>query len=394
MLLFSGLLKMFSHLFPPRKIENLSFWLIWALMILPQLTNAQQVKNVIFFIGDGMGISQVTASRIYLRGASGRFELEKMPVSGLVTTHSVDKLITDSAAGATAMATGYKTRNGVVGMSPDSIIFKTVLEAVKELGKSTGLIATSSITHATPACFASHVISRSQQAEIARQFIELGVEVILGGGKQYFIPQSVPGSKRQDSLNLLEYAFRQEYEVIENKTQLNRTRSDKVLGLFAMGELKREGHQPSLANMTQKALEILNRDPEGFFLMVEGSQIDWAGHDNDFPGLVREMASFDSAVAVGLEFSQKNENTLVIVTADHETGGLLITGGDVDGKNIDVDWHYTAHTGQMVPLFAAGAGSPLFSGIKDNTDIALTLGKLFDLQNFPQAFRAEKVNFQ
>ncbi len=353
-------------------------------LVVADISERPEVKNVILYIGDGMGISQIMAARIYLLGVQGRFEIEKMPVTTLVTTHSIDRLLTDSAAGATAMATGYKTRNGVVGMSRDSVVFKTVLEAAMERGKSSGLIATSSITHATPACFASHVPSRSQHSEIARQLIHQQVDVILGGGRQYFLPQEMSGSKRSDSLNLLKMASGLGYEVVNDKKQLERITSNKILGLFAQGELKQGALQPTLCEMTRKALEVLGKDPDGFFLMVEGSQIDWAGHDNDFPALVREMAAFDSAVAVGLEFAQNNENTLILVTADHETGGLLITGGDVDGKNIKVDWHYTSHTGQMVPLFAAGSGAQSFSGIIDNTDIAKILANLLGLQNFPK----------
>ncbi|MCK4894037.1 MAG: alkaline phosphatase [Calditrichia bacterium] len=367
------------------KIINTIF-LIW-LLIFNSINAGEEetydVKNIIFYIGDGMGISQITAARIFLLGANERFNLEQMPVTGLITTHSADRLITDSAAGATAMATGFKTRNGMVGVSPDSMVLKTILEAAQERGMATGLIATSTITHATPACFVSHVLSRGNHSEIARQFNNSGVEVILGGGRQHFIPQEKSGSQRSDNLNLLDEATNLGYDVVSQKSQLEETKSGKILGLFAMDEMKQDPMQPTISNMTQKALEILSQDPDGFFLMVEGSQIDWAGHDNDFPALVREMAAFDTAVTLGLEFAENNGNTLVIVTADHETGGLLITGGDVSGKDIEIAWHYTSHTGQMVPIFAAGPGSHLFSGIHDNTEIPKILAELLNIKDFP-----------
>jgi alkaline phosphatase len=361
------------------------FFLICGLFPIEHLSAQPLVKNVIFYIGDGMGISQITASRIYLLGANGRFEIERMPVTGLMTIHSVDWLITDSAAGATAMATGFKTRSGMVGVTPDSLELKTILESVQEIGKSTGVIATSAITHATPACYATHVFSRNNHSEIARQFVHSGVDIILGGGRQYFIPKNVPGSHRPDNLDLLGEATLLGFDVVTNKSKLEESRSAKILGLFARDAMTQDPDEPTLAGMARKALEILSKDPDGFFLMVEGSQIDWAGHDNDFPALVQEMAAFDTAVGLGLDFAEKDGETLVVVTADHETGGLLITGGGVDGKNIETEWYYKDHTGQMVPVFAEGPGSHLFSGIHDNTEIAILLGKILALKDFPKA---------
>jgi alkaline phosphatase len=361
----------------------LVIWLLIFNSIIAGDIATDSVMNVIFFIGDGMGISQITASRIFLLGANERCNIEKMPVTGLITTHSADRLITDSAAGATAMATGFKTRNGMVGFTPDSMVVKTIVEAVKEMGMSIGLIATSTITHATPACFATHVFSRNNHSEIARQLVMSDVDLIFGGGKKYFIPMQDSSSSRLDSMNLLEIAQSRGYEVIDQRSELKDTQSSRILGLFALDEMKKNPVQPSISNMTQKALEILSQDPDGFFLMVEGSQIDWAGHDNDFEALVREMAAFDTTIGIGLKFAERKGNTLVIVTADHETGGLLITGGDVRGQNIEVAWHYTSHTGQMVPLFAAGPGSHLFGGIHDNTDIPKILANLLGIKEFP-----------
>jgi alkaline phosphatase len=342
----------------------------------------ENVKNIIFYIGDGMGIAQILTARISLLGAEGRFSLEKMPVTGLITTHSIDNLITDSAASATAMATGFKTRNGMISVSPDSQLLETFLEAAALKGWVTGLLATSSITHATPASFASHVASRSNHNEIAKQLVNSRTNLLLGGGRSYFLSKSAPGSKRTDDLDLFNIASERGFEYVSTAEQLVQTQSSKVLGLFALEAMGRADGEPTLAEMSQKAIEILSRNSNGFILIIEGSQIDWAGHDNNFESMVREMADFDDAIKIGLEFAQNDTNTLVVVTADHETGGLMLTGGGVRGTDIRAEWMTKSHTGQYVPVFAAGPGSIFFSGINDNTFFATTFARLLDLRNF------------
>ncbi|OGB66090.1 MAG: hypothetical protein A2Y94_09390 [Caldithrix sp. RBG_13_44_9] len=358
--------------------------IIW-ISICPLLVNAgTTVKNVILYIGDGMGITQITSSRIYLMGADGRFEMEKMPITGLITTHSVDRLITDSAAGATALASGYKTKNGMIGMNRDSVAVVTILEAARDKGLSIGLISTSSITHATPASFAAHVSSRRSQSEVASQLIDAQISLLLGGGKSFFLPQELSGSKRSDQIDLRQLAVEKGYSIVQNKEELQKIGKGPVLGIFALEGLQGDSSEPSLKDMTEAALKVLSQNKKGFFLMVEGSQIDWAGHDNSFPDLWREMKAFDDAVAVGLQYSAENEKTLVIVTADHETGGLLIEDGHNDGKDLQIAWHLKGHTGTMVPLFVSGPKAELFSGIKDNTEIPVILSELLGIRNFPR----------
>lgn len=351
---------------------------------LANLSERSKVKNIIFYIGDGMGINQVTASRIKSVGANGHLWLDKFQVTGLVKVHSLDNLITDSAASATAMSTGYKTKNRMIACLPDSTMVKTVLEAAKDQDLSTGLIATSSITHATPACFATHVLQRNYHEEIARQLIFSGTDVLLGGGRQFFLPQDDTVSARTNGLNLVQKAESNGYVYVENKEQLMNVDNPKVLGLFQEDELKFEAGEPSLADMTRKAVEILSKNKNGFFLMVEGSQIDWAGHENDFNKLLQRMLSFDKAVGVGVQFAKEHRNTLVVVTADHETGGLNIVGGPVDGDDLEISWQCGHHTGQMVPLFAEGPGAFEFTGVLDNTDIPKIFAKLLGLRNFPE----------
>lgn len=347
-------------------------------------TAQDKVKNIIFYIGDGMGINQVTAARIKSVGANGHLWLDKFQVIGLVKIHSIDNLITDSAASATAMSTGYKTKNRMIACLPDSSNLKTILEAAQEQHLSTGLIATSSITHATPACFASHVLQRNYHEEIARQLVCSGTDILLGGGRQFFLPQDDTLSARTNGLNLIQEAERNGYVYVENKEQLLNVDNPKVLGLFQEDELKFEADEPSLAEMTRKALGILGKNENGFFLMVEGSQIDWAGHENDFDKLVQRMLSFDKAVGVGVQFAKEHSNTLVVVTADHETGGLNIVGGLVNGDDLEIGWQCGHHTGQMVPLFAEGPGAYEFTGVLDNTDIPKIFAKLLGLRDFPE----------
>ncbi|WP_020617083.1 alkaline phosphatase [Paenibacillus daejeonensis] len=292
-------------------------------------------KNVILLIPDGMGISYLTATRIF-KGEELSFERY---VKGLMKTYSADTNITDSAAAGTAMATGYKTNNGVISVTPDGGQPDSILDASREKGKSTGLVATSRITHATPAVFAAHDPSRGNEPALALDYIN-NVDVILGGGRDMFLPVSEGG--RQEERNLVAEAQEAGYDYITNRSELGNVTSDKVLGLFGMSDLKYEidrdlVNTPSLAEMTDLAIDVLSKNDEGFFLMVEGSQIDWAGHANDPVALIHDMLAFEDAVDVALEYAKADGETLVVVVGDHETGGLNI--GNTPGgyaENISV----------------------------------------------------------
>ena len=345
--------------------------------------SSENVNSVIFLIGDGMGIAQITAARINFYGADGRLNMEKMPVTGFMNTHAVNKLVTDSAASATAMATGYKTYNGRISMTPEGKKALTILEACMRRGKSTGLIATSRITHATPACFGTHVIHRNIESEIAIQLVESKINIILGGGRDYFIPSSFRGGKRWDKRNLIEEATQKGYTFVGNREEFFAADNDYILGLFQLEALTTRDPEPTLAEMTEKEIKILSRNKNGFFLMVEGSQIDWECHDNDTNGFLRQMKLFDEAVKVGLSYALKDKKTLVIVTGDHETGGLAITSGDLKGKFLKVDWISTHHTGVPLPVFAFGPFAERFTGLHDNTDIPVIIAGILKIKNFP-----------
>ncbi|MBD3290922.1 alkaline phosphatase [candidate division KSB1 bacterium] len=350
-----------------------------------QIAN-NDVRNIILFIGDGMGFTQIATSRIAEYGPDGHLTMEKMPVTGIMKVHSKNSLITDSAASATAMATGYKTNNKMISMLPDSTRLKTVLEAAQIQGMATGLVATSSITHATPAVFASHSYSRYEHENIAEQMLATKVNVLLGGGKKYFLPDKVPDGVRKDNVNLIEQAQSNGYDFVDTRDALLNATADSLLGLFKPEAMDNIPNEPSLAEMTQQALKILSRNKNGFFLMVEGSQIDWAGHDNDLQYSLREMHSFDEAVKAGLEFAMQDEHTLVIVTADHETGGMNITDGDITNRGLEIKWMSGSHTGGPVPIFAFGPQALNFTGLIDNTDVAKIFGKLLNLEDFPMKY--------
>ena len=324
---------------------------------------------MVLFIGDGMGVAHITAGKIIL----GNLNLERFAVTGLVTTHSENKLITESAAAATALATGHKTENRSISLSAHKKPLKTLFEFAEELGKSTGVVVTSSVTHATPAAFIAHVEDRRQQTEIAEQIIDSGLDVLIGGGWAYFIPQTNAGSRRKDNKNLLELLEAQ-MPVVLSHDKLSGQR-EKLAGLLAPDGLPKPANRDySLAELTQVAIQILSKNRRGFVLLVEGSQIDWAAHDQNHEAIIDEMIDFDGAVGIGLDFAQKNVNTLILVTADHETGGFAVHDGSVKSKQVTSSGFTTSgHTAAMVPIFAYGPGSQNFSGIQDNAHIGQNL---------------------
>lgn len=332
-------------------------------------------KNIIIFIGDGMGVYQLSAAK----HTQKNINLDRFNITGLVNTASADNLITDSAAGATAMATGEKTYNGAISFSPKGDTLKTVFEYAKEKGKSTGLVATSTITNATSASFASHVDDRSNQAEIARQLVKSGTDVMIGGGRKYFVPTNQNESERNDELNLLDSLKTRMNVINEIGSLLDYRKSENFASLLEMEPLPKATERDySLADLTSTALNVLRKNEAGFVLMVEGSQIDWGGHENDFEYILSETVDFDEAVGTGLDFTETYGETLVIVTADHETGGMTITGGDKEGKNLEVEFSTGGHTAALVPIFSYGPKAEEFGGMLDNTDIGKNLIKLLE----------------
>ncbi|MEM6336510.1 MAG: alkaline phosphatase [Bacteroidota bacterium] len=297
---------------------------------------AETPLNVIFMIPDGFGPASLTLGR----GFKGEpLALDRM-ISGVSRTAATNSRVTDSAAGATAYSTGHKTYNGAIAVDTAGLPLATILEAAERAGLSTGLIATSRITHATPASYAAHVPRRSMEAQIAQQMLDQGIEVIFGGGRSNFIPRG-EGGRRRDGKNLLALADSLGYTVALAMEAYEAISTTPALALLADSHLEFEidrdpTTQPSLAEMTAKAIDLLSGNEKGFFLMIEGSRIDHAGHANDVAGHVHDILAFDDAVRVALDFAAQDGNTLVISAADHETGGMTL--GVRIGEQSYYDW--------------------------------------------------------
>ena len=320
-------------------------------------------RSIIFIIADGTGIGQYSLSYY----ANGPFAPARFEHIGLVATHpnhgecaTTCKRVTDSAASGTALSAGIKTYNGAIGVDRDTLAIKTMLEWAEEKGMSTGLVATSTVTHATPASFAAHVDSRRKEKEIAMQFAESEVDVILGGGKKFW----------PDSL-IAAYESRggQFIDNIDAPLKPNK----RLLGLFADNALPpvHEGRNPSTTDMTRLALSKLEQNPNGYFVMIEESQVDWGGHSNSAEYIKGEMASLNELVDFALDYQIEHPDVLVVLTADHECGGVAVH----DAKDSDLKIRFTSdyHSANFVPIWATGPGSEVFDAFMDNTEIGQQL---------------------
>lgn len=358
-----------------------------------------KAKNIILLISDGMSLTQVSSYRLLKGGPNERIALDKFPVSGIVLTHSENAIVTDSASSATAFSTGRKTNNGALGLDKNNEVLENFTEIINRHGYVSSLISTSEITHATPAAYASHIDLRWKTDEISTQMMDSNVMTILGGGRHFFLPEEL-GGKRSDGLNLLEQ-IKSSHTVLTEKKELetfDHSNLGKVVGLFA-DEALRDNEKPDNHPLEPSSTEMLkfaiNRSQQfsengcrGFFIMLEGSQVDWAGHANDMNYLKREMQDFDDAVALAYNYAQENNDTLVIATADHETGGLLIEPAsptDYTAPEVKFSFNtgigYGSHTGVPVPVYAYGPGSENFTGTLDNTDIFYAMLEAVDIED-------------
>jgi alkaline phosphatase len=378
-----------------------------------------RAKNVIIFIGDGMGTSHRDLIRYATVGTERQLAMDSMPVAGRSETSPLDPeaFVTDSAAGGTAIATGVKTFNGAAGVDADKNPVQSVLERAGQAGKATGLVTDSQVTDATPASFGAHVPDRDKQSEIARQYIqESKPDVILGGGEDYWYPEGDPGAypdepeidPEEKSIgtegDLIKEAQDTGYQYVTSAAELRAASGPRILGLFANEEMFQQApegegaaYDPpvSLPEMTQKAINVLSQNPNGFFLLVEEEGVDEMAHQSNAGLVIKAGQQLDEAVKVGQSFAQSDPDTLVIVTADHETGSLAIEDTNEiqsdpaypnesgagrtseDGpfrvansdKEFLVDWTTTNHTAEDVPLTAMGPGSENLIGVYENTHI-------------------------
>ena len=316
-------------------------------------------KNIILIIGDGMGVPQITAGMYKLKNQTA---LENFPIIGLSKTHSSNALVTDSAAAGTAIACGEKTANGTVGISMRNQKLTSILELSKQKGYKTGIIATSTIVHATPAAFYANVLSRNQYEDIALQLSDSDVDYFIGGGRKFFL-------NRKDKRNLLKEMT--SYDIVNSIKKFDESKSDKI-AYFTSSEDPypiRNGRIPNLSDAVEKMLPKLSNNDNPYFLLIEASQIDWGGHKNDIDYVLTEFIDMDKAINKVIEFTKNDKNTIVIVTGDHETGGLAITSGRIRNFQIKTEFSTIGHSAVMIPVFAKGAHSEIFSGIYDNTEI-------------------------
>lgn len=320
-----------------------------------------EIKNVIFIIGDGMGLSHVYSA---MSVSENPLNIERMDISGLKKTYSANAYITDSGAAGTALASGYKTYNGAIGVDASGNKVKSILEIAEEQGLATGLVSSSAVTHATPASFIAHQPNRSSYEDIAMDFLRTDIDVFIGGGYDHF-------ANRKDNLNLADSLRSKGYYVATSMDMVAGADADKLAGLVYPEQppYRLKGRGNMLPEATGKAIEILSRNDKGFFLMVEGAQIDWAAHAHAADTLIDEILDLDRVIGIALDFAENERNTLVVVTADHETGGLTILGGDMKNREVSVNFSTTGHSAVMVPVFAYGPGAEEFTGIYDNTDL-------------------------
>ncbi|MTI85712.1 MAG: alkaline phosphatase [Firmicutes bacterium] len=334
-------------------------------------------ENVILMVPDGTGIAHTTLARWYKGDPLALDEI----AAGLVKTYSAESAVTDSAPAATAFATGFKSNDEYVSVLPDKTTtpgvkpaaadqqFKpvaSVLEGAKMLGKATGLIATKMIEDATPAAFSAHTPDRRDSDSVAEQQVYQQIDVVLGGGLDYLLPENA-GGKRKDGQNMVHVLENFGYDVVKTSEEMKNSSAAKLWGAFTPKHMSYDidripTEEPSLAEMTDKAIDVLSQDPEGFFLLVEGSQIDMASHANDPVGVISETLAFDKAVNIALEFAKQNPDTLLIVAADHGNGGLSIGNRNTDSNYDKLDISSYLQPLKMAKLTGAGLESKLNTG--------------------------------
>ncbi|MDI9357029.1 MAG: alkaline phosphatase [Chitinophagaceae bacterium] len=341
-------------------------FLIFVLLKTPVYSQDSKVykgtrpKNIILMIGDGMGLTQITAGLIR---NNYRLHLERCKSLGLIKTWSSDALITDSAAGATAFSCGEKTYNGAIGVGKDSLRRETILEKAGNNKLSTGLVVTASITHATPASFYAHQKLRSLEESIAQDMLNAPLTHFVGGGYKFF-------KDRTDKRDITKILEQSGFTITQDESSFKNAKG-KAGWFIADGQplslLK--GRDDVFLRGIDAIIPKLAANSNGFFLMIEGSQIDWGGHENNSDYIISEMIEFDKGIGKVLDFAEKNKETLVIITADHETGGYALNTDKKDAFNFTPQFTTDKHTCDLIPVFAFGVGAEVFQGIYDNTDI-------------------------
>ncbi len=346
--------------------------------------NDVQVDNIIYMIGDGMGLAHV--SMVQIEGNYKPTIFDRADNVALIKTYSNNNRVTDSAAAGTALATGEKTDNAMIGLKPDGTPVKSIISKASEQDFATGIVVTAMLQHATPAAFYAHTDHRENMDEIAYDFMRSNIDVAFGGGHKDFMD-----TYGKTGENYMDVMRSHGYEVLRDERELNKNLSGKVVGVFADVYMppSLEGRGNFLPNATQKALDILTANVErnnqkGFVLMVEGSQIDTQSHRGNIDGILAETIDFANAVEVAVKYADTHPNTLVVVCADHETGGLTIASNQADFTMAESGLSYktasTSHTAIMTPVFLYGEGAECINGILENNELSLVLQTLLKVK--------------
>lgn len=347
----------------------------------------KKVKNVILMIGDGMSLMHIQAAWTCNRG---HLWLENAQYTGLSKTPATNRLITDSGSGGTSLATGYKTCYHAVGVDEDGNKLKSLVDYAKEAGKAAGVAVTCRLWDATPCDFLSHNIDRDKEQELIAEMTNSPVDYVFGGGAKFF-------TNRKDGRNIFKELEKKGYKVITSKTDLKTILKDnesykkcvsstadnsncKVYCVpFEVDTPLPDERGDLLARASIAGMNLLNQNKNGFFMMIEGSQLDDYGHFNQLDMLMKETLDFDQTFGKVIKWAAQDGETLVVVTADHETGGMTVLDGDYKEGRVEVNFSTKSHSGTMVPVYAFGPGSENFSGFMDNTDICWKIKALMNM---------------
>jgi alkaline phosphatase len=335
----------------------------------PKVNWKKKPVNIILMIGDGTGLAQLYSG---YTANQGNLSIFNIPTVGLCVTASASNYITDSAAGATAIATGTKTNNRHIGVDSNEKSVPTLVEILHQKGYHTALISCDDVTGATPASFYAHQPERNMSEPIANDFTRSNVDILIGGGLENF-------SERKDNRNLLDSLVAYGYSVATQFTALDTISNSRfvVLDNEAVRPIQK-GRGDFLSKSLRKSLQVFETNRQKFFMMIEGAQIDWGGHDNNLSYIVTEVLDFDKTVAEAMKYVDADDNTLLLVTADHETGGLSLIDGDIKSGFVQGSFSTTDHSGIPVPLFAYGPGADFFKGVYSNTAVFIKIKQLLD----------------
>jgi len=331
----------------------------------------RKVKNVILMIGDGMGLVQVSAAWVANRG---KLNIDNCTSTGFARTWCANKLISDSGAAGTAMATGSKTNYHCISVDTEGNPLTSLTDLAHASGLKTGIVVTCNLPDATPSVFCANNVDRDKEEEVAADYINCNVDYIFGAGREKF-------NKRTDNRDLLDEMKQKGYQVCTNWDETSKIKQGKVFSILMEGQLplaKERGDLFTKASL--HAIDLLSQNKKGFFAMLEGSRIDDCGHWNDMPKLMEEVFDFDQSIGKVLQWAENDGQTLVIVLADHETGGLTLLDGDIKTGTVSGNFSSKGHSGIMVPVYAYGPGAEIFSGIYENTEIFNKIVKLLNIK--------------